>query len=212
MLSLAAGVDVTHPLSASCTRDHAARWVPGPDTISGRTSEEIHFPALRQGPHADENQDASAGTLVVLSRDHHPRPAMSQPAPAPAPRSPLASAISNLASIAVLVGLSIATFGYERALQPLYGSAATRYHLNKVVWVSCIVGMFAPAPSMSKSMFAVGALLCAMPQTAYWAAVHTGRLGDPVWGPVITHLTVLLPVLYLGVKIVKELQVSRVQR
>ena len=56
-------------------------------------------------------------------------------------------------------------------------------------------------------MFAAGALLCAMPQTAYWVAVYTGRMGDPVWGPVATHAATIAPVLYFGVAMVKFLQV-----
>ncbi|KIP12728.1 hypothetical protein PHLGIDRAFT_97360 [Phlebiopsis gigantea 11061_1 CR5-6] len=66
--------------------------------------------------------------------------------------------------------------------------------------------MFTPTPAFSTCMFAAGALLCAMPQTAYWAAAYTGRMGDPVWGPVGTHAVALLPVLYFGVAMVKELQ------
>lgn len=125
----------------------------------------------------------------------------------PAARGPFVSAASNALSLVVLLGLSIATFGYERSLQPLYGSAPTHHHLNKVVWLACIAGMFTPTLSLSNALLAVGALLCAMPQTAYWAAVHTGRWHDPVWGPVATHACVIGPVLYWGIAVVKELQV-----
>ncbi|KAH9948365.1 S-adenosyl-L-methionine-dependent methyltransferase [Amylocystis lapponica] len=45
-----------------------------------------------------------------------------------------------------------------------------------------------------------------MPQSAYWVAVYTARAGDPVWGPVATHAVVILPVLFLGVALVKALQ------
>ena len=128
----------------------------------------------------------------------------------PGLRSPLATAASNLVSIGVLLGLSVATFAYARTLQPLYGAAATALHLNKIVWAACILGMFTPTPRFAVCMAAAGALLCAMPQTAYWAAAYTGRMGDPVWGPVGTHAGVLLPVLYFGVAMVKELQVRGV--
>ncbi|EKM59323.1 uncharacterized protein PHACADRAFT_249744 [Phanerochaete carnosa HHB-10118-sp] len=126
----------------------------------------------------------------------------------PAARGPFVSAASNALSLVVLLGLSIATYGYERSLQPLYGSAPTHLHLNKVVWLACIAGMFTPTLSLSNALLAVGALLCAMPQTAYWAAAHTGRWHDPVWGPVATHACVIGPVLYWGIAIVKELQKS----
>ena len=128
----------------------------------------------------------------------------------PGLRSPLATAASNLVSIGVLLGLSVATFAYARTLQPLYGAAATAYHLNKVVWAVCIAGTMTPALPAWPSILMSGVLLCAMPKTAYWAAAYTGRMGDPVWGPVGTHAGVLLPVLYFGVAMVKELQVRGV--
>lgn len=124
----------------------------------------------------------------------------------PAARSPFVSAASNALSLFVLLGLSFATYGYERSLQPLYGSAPTRHHLNKIVWLSCIVGMFTPTFNLSNSLLAAGTLICAMPQTAYWAAVYTGRWHDPVWGPVATHACVIAPVLYWGIAVVKHLQ------
>lgn len=131
---------------------------------------------------------------------------MSQPAAAP--KSPFTSAAANVLSIALLIGLSVATFAYERTLLPLYGGAATRHHLNKVVWGAALVGMFTPTLPAWSAFFGTGVLLCAMPQTAFWAAVYTGRMGDPIWGPVFTHLSVLAPVLYLGFSVVKELQAS----
>lgn len=50
--------------------------------------------------------------------------------------------------------------------------------------------------------------MTAMPWSSYWVAVLTGRMGDVIWGPVVTHLTVLAPVLYLACALVKALQVS----
>lgn len=176
-----------------------------PDLIVGGTSEEIHFPAPRQGPHSHQNQNECAGTRLVSTSLLHAEDCliMSQPAA----RSPFVTAASNSFSLIVLLGLSLATYGYERSLQPLYGSAPTEHHLNKVVWLACIAGMFTPTLSLSNAMLAVGSLLCAMPQTAYWAAVYTGRWHDPVWGPVATHAVVIAPILYWGIAMVKELQV-----
>lgn len=123
-------------------------------------------------------------------------------------KSPFAAAAAHTLSIGVLLGLSIATFAYERTLLPLYGAAATRHHLNKVIWGAAIVGMFAPSLPPWPAFVGTGTLLCIMPQTAYWAAVYTGRMGDAIWGPVITHLSVLAPALCLGFSVVKELQAS----
>ncbi len=64
-----------------------------------------------------------------------------------------------------------------------------------------------PALPAWPSVLLGGVLLCSMPQTAYWVAVYTGQMGDVIWGPVITHLSVLAPVLLLGVAVVKVLQV-----
>ncbi len=132
-----------------------------------------------------------------------------QPAPPPALRPTGATtAAAHLLSIFLLIGLSIATYAYERTLTPLYGFAPTRLHMNKVVWGAALIGTFLPTVSAWTSLVTTGILLCAMPQGAYWAAVYSGRYGDPVWGPVATHLATLAPLLYFGFSVVKELQVS----
>ena len=125
-------------------------------------------------------------------------------------KSPLASALGNLLCLVVLATTSVATFGYLRALQPLYGTAARDYHLNKVVWAACIFGSLAPTIPAWPAVLVGGILLSAMPMSTYWVAVLTGRLGDPVWGPVVTHLSVIGPVIYLASALVKALQVSPV--
>ncbi|KAI0700725.1 S-adenosyl-L-methionine-dependent methyltransferase [Cytidiella melzeri] len=128
-------------------------------------------------------------------------------APPPAVlKSPFSTAVAHSLSIVVLIGLSVSTYAYERTLVPLYSVAPTRLHMNKVVWLAAIAGTFLPALSGWTSFAITGALLFAMPQTAYWAAVYSGRYGDPVWGPVATHVVILAPMLYFGFSIVKELQ------
>ncbi|KAI0335636.1 hypothetical protein GY45DRAFT_1317006 [Cubamyces sp. BRFM 1775] len=130
---------------------------------------------------------------------------------APPPREPPKTSLAVVAStrvgaILVLLGLSLVTYAYKRALEPLYGSAATNQHLTKVVWASCLLGSFAPSVPISRATLGLGLLLYALPHSSYWAAVYTGRMGDPIWGTVATHLIVLLPILSLGVAIVKALQ------
>ena len=120
------------------------------------------------------------------------------------------TAVAHLLSILLLIGLSIATYAYERTLTPLYGFAPTRLHMNKIVWGAAILGTFLPTLSAWTSFFVTGVLLCVMPQAAYWAAVYSGRYGDPVWGPVATHMATLGPFLYFGFSVVKELQVSSI--
>ena len=128
--------------------------------------------------------------------------------PAAQPPGPSSTAAVNALCIITLLGVSVATHAYERALLPLYGNAATQYHLNKVVWAVCIAGTLVPALPIWPSVLMSGVLLCAMPKTAYWAAALTGRMGDPIWGPVLTHLGVIGPIMFLGTAVVKALQVS----
>ncbi|KAI9056518.1 hypothetical protein FKP32DRAFT_1670308 [Trametes sanguinea] len=123
------------------------------------------------------------------------------------PKTSLAAvAATRVTAIVVLLGLSLATFSYRRALEPLYGSAPTNLHLSKVVWASCILGSFAPSVPIARATFGLGLLLYVLPHSSYWFAVFTGRMGDPIWGPIATHLGVLMPILSLGVAIVKALQ------
>ncbi|KAI0677382.1 hypothetical protein C8Q78DRAFT_1002534 [Trametes maxima] len=117
-----------------------------------------------------------------------------------------AIALTRVASILVLLGLSLVAYGYKRALEPLYGTAAPNLHLPKIVWASCILGSFAPSVPIPRAALGLGLLLYALPHSSYWVAVYTARQGDPVWGPVATHLIVLLPILALGVAVVKALQ------
>lgn len=123
-------------------------------------------------------------------------------------RSPLASAIANAIALVVLLGSSLATFAYLHLLQPLYGTAGRDLHLNKVVWAACIFGTLAPTLPAWPALLAGGLLVTAMPWTSYYVAIYTGRMGDVVWGPVVTHLVVLAPVIYLTAALVKALQVS----
>lgn len=131
------------------------------------------------------------------------------PAPRPPPKSSvLTEVVGKLGAIVVILGLSLVTHAYKRALEPLYGNAPVALHLNKVVWAASILGSLAPTIAIPHALFGLGLLLYAFPNSSYWAAVYTGRFGDPIWGPVATHAIVLLPVLALGVATLKALQVS----
>ena len=135
--------------------------------------------------------------------------------PAPPPQKPKSNtlhiALTRLAAIGVLLGLSLVTWAYRRALEPQYGSAPTNLHITKIVWSASILGSLAPTVPISRATLGLACLLYALPNATYWVAAYTARLTDPVWGPVATHLIVLLPVLSLGVAIVKALQVSTVR-
>ncbi|CAL1701230.1 unnamed protein product [Somion occarium] len=120
----------------------------------------------------------------------------------PPEKSVLASAVANTLSILTLVTLSFVIFEYQRLLEPLYATAPVEYHLNKVIWSACILGSFAPTLP-NAAVLAAGILAALLPTSAYWVAAYTGRYHDVIWGPVVTHLLVLAPILYLGVGIVK---------
>lgn len=132
------------------------------------------------------------------------------PAP-PALPGPTTTAAVNAVCIVVLIGASIATYAYDRALLPLYGQAATQHHLNKIAWSICTIGTLTPSLPIWPCILAAGVWLCAMPQTTYWVAVYSGHLGDPIWGPVLTHLVVIAPLMFLATAVVKTVQV-RVSR
>ena len=121
----------------------------------------------------------------------------------------LVNVVGKAVSVVIVLGLSLTVFAYRRSLIPLYGTAPVELHLYKISWVACIIGNLLPLIPLQNAVLVLGALLCAMPNTSYWVAAYTGRLHDPVWGPVLTHLIVFTPLLALGVLIVRILQVSR---
>jgi hypothetical protein len=43
------------------------------------------------------------------------------------------------------------------------------------------------------------------PKATYWVAVWTSRRKDPVWGPAVTHITVLAPLIFILTTVVVEL-------
>jgi hypothetical protein len=102
---------------------------------------------------------------------------------------------------------SLVTFLYALALDPLYGSVPVHLHLEKVVWVATIAGAFGPVPSLRPSLAILGCLIALIPASSYWAALYTGRIGNPAIGSIITHLVVLFPVIYVGVSLVKRIMV-----
>lgn len=127
----------------------------------------------------------------------------------PPERSPLVAAVANAASIFTLLTLSLVTHEYQQVLEPLYATAPVQHHLNKVIWSAVILSSLVPTLPKA-SILVAGILITILPTSAYWVAAYTGRNHDVIWGPVITHLSVLGPVLFLGVGVSKLFHVSRV--
>jgi hypothetical protein len=96
---------------------------------------------------------------------------------------------------------------YIRALDPLYGSVPTNFHIGKVVWAATIAGAFGPAPSLWPSFAVLGGLVTLIPASSYWVALYSGRIENPAIGSTLTHLVVLFPVIYFGVSLIKRITV-----
>ncbi|KAK7675897.1 hypothetical protein QCA50_021162 [Cerrena zonata] len=120
----------------------------------------------------------------------------------PPEKSPLVLAVANAASVITLLTLSLVTYEYQHVLEPLYATAPVQYHLNKVIWSAVILSSLVPALPKA-SILVAGILITILPTSAYWVAAYTGRNHDVIWGPVLTHLSVLAPVLYLGIGVSK---------
>jgi hypothetical protein len=97
-----------------------------------------------------------------------------------------------------LLPLSLILFAYERALTPLYGSGPTNHTLSRVAVnasLAAAVHPFRISPTQIWLFAALGLTLA--PNATYWVAVWTARRKDPVWGPTITHLVVLTPLIFI---------------
>ncbi|KAJ7639081.1 spermidine synthase [Roridomyces roridus] len=97
-------------------------------------------------------------------------------------------------TLIALAALSLVRFVYERALVPLYGSGPTTHTLNAVVVSAALVAAVKPFRIFqTRTLLIAGVLFAGAPLSTYWVAVRTARWGRPVVGPLVTHLTVLAP-------------------
>ena len=114
--------------------------------------------------------------------------------------------------------LMVISYSYERTLLPLYGSVPTNLNLNRVLFTvimaavvtpPTVAGFITPKKLPGADFFFVSApLLLSVPTMAYWVALYTSRIKDPVLGPVITHVIVLVPIAYLFAVTAINLNVS----
>jgi hypothetical protein len=105
-----------------------------------------------------------------------------------------------------ICSLSLLLFAYERALTPLYGSGPTNYTLNRVVSATSLAAAVHPSRISSTHIWMCAAIgLSLAPNATYWVAVWTARRKDPVWGPTITHLVVLAPLVFIWITCVIQL-------
>ena len=110
-------------------------------------------------------------------------------------------------SLIILTLLSLAVFTYERAVIPLYAAGPTRYLLNTIILASIgLAGLF--SISAKRTLFTTSLLLACAPSTSYWVAVYTARMRDPLWGPAVTHIVVIAPIVILFTSFALEFDVS----
>lgn len=119
-----------------------------------------------------------------------------------------ASAKASLSIFAISAGISLFTAAYEKALSPLFGSVATAKYINYVVHGSTALGIILPKLSRSLLLPSLATLVQVAPHTSYWVSVLAARNEGPVLGPLVTHVTVLAPVIYLAVSLAASIDVS----
>jgi len=100
--------------------------------------------------------------------------------------------------ISVIVPLSLIIFAHEREIIPLYGSGPTSYLLDKIVFAATIASAIRPIRiSLSRNFLYNALALTLAPDATYWLAVWTSRRKDPLFGPAITHIFALGPLVFL---------------
>lgn len=114
-----------------------------------------------------------------------------------------------ISAIASLVSISLVLFIYQRALVPIYATGPTTYALNPVIAVAVLLAALNPTTiSTSRNWLYTALGLAAAPNATYWVSVLTSRKHDPFWGPVVTHVIVLVPLVFFLTTSVIEAQVS----
>ncbi|KAH7916296.1 S-adenosyl-L-methionine-dependent methyltransferase [Hygrophoropsis aurantiaca] len=111
------------------------------------------------------------------------------------------SAKGSLFIFAISVSLALYTSAYETAVVPLLGDVPTHKYLNYVVQGSTALGLALPKLSTSKNLILLGVLTFLTPYTSYWVGAHAARLMDPIKSPLITHLSILAPIIALAVSL-----------
>ena len=115
---------------------------------------------------------------------------------------------ASLSIFAISIGISLFTAAYEKAVNPLFGSIATVKYMNYVVHGSTALGIVLPKPPRSSLLPVLAVLVQIASHTSYWVSVFAARNGDPVLGPLVTHVVVLAPVIYLAVSLATSIDVG----
>jgi hypothetical protein len=108
--------------------------------------------------------------------------------------------------LAVAVPLSLTIFAYVREIVPLHGLGPTIFLLQAVTFGAILLSSVQPFPiPMKTHLFLAAISFTLAPNATYWIAVWTARYKDPVWGPAITHASVLAPLTFILTTFVVEM-------
>lgn len=135
---------------------------------------------------------------MIHSSKNMSSPEKDEPPPPP-PKEPSDPAIiPRIFSLTLLTALSIEVTNL--CLSPVYGSSATPYHFN---WEINLVGLVyitnaeTSAATQSRLIALIPAIGCAIPTILSQLFQFSSQLG-PKWGPNVTSLVTVLPLLYLS--------------
>ncbi|KAG6821524.1 hypothetical protein H0H93_000033 [Arthromyces matolae] len=126
---------------------------------------------------------------------------------------PLEATTEITSAVIGLVAASLVLFTYERALIPIYATGPTTYLFNPIIVVSVLCASLNPVSISTSWAWLYTALgLAAAPNATYWSSVWTSRKRNPLWGPAVTHLTVLTPLVFLLTISIVSAQLTWAQR
>jgi hypothetical protein len=104
-----------------------------------------------------------------------------------------------ISAVFLVLALDLIIANHAATLEPIYGSAPTWLHFWNIFRVAALAAMSTPstvALKIAEYFHIVGSVLFAMPLLSHLLAVHTSRFGNPLWGPVVVHAAILLPISY----------------
>jgi hypothetical protein len=110
--------------------------------------------------------------------------------------------------LALIFIASTTSFASRLALHPLYGSTATSLYFKHLIAFSCTLSALPiSAPSHLVSVV-IASLLAVAPLSAKYIGAWTGRFGSATWGPIVTQLFLVAPIVGLIGLLVRRSLVS----
>lgn len=116
---------------------------------------------------------------------------------------PLQLAFVGIGQALVTLSQSFALLAYKRALTPLYSSIPASSYIPHATVISAVLGSVVEVPT-NVAALVYGSLLALAPNTVYYVGKYTGRWKDPVLGPIVTHIIVLVPIIVSGVALLQS--------